>query len=326
MSTTIKPNPLGIGQIKSKLLNPALTSLYQVTVGLPSKNTDEFRGYLTANGVRYDQEKLNLLCCEATLPGSNLATLELNNDRTGVTERHAYRRVYDDRIDLTFYVDTQNYMPIRFFETWIKYIAQESIATSEGNIKPSSESSNYFYSFKYPDEYVSEQGLSITKFEKSSLGAGGFQSGGANSSGEPGGLMTYTFIRSFPISISSMPVSYDTSSLLKCTVSMTYIRYVVNIGTNDSFNNEGSVTNQTVGSPDSPWNLSFEEASKLNLGNAYNFKYDTNYDFFKPGTQALFNGSQAFNAGVGLPASGAGTNAFLPNPSISLSEGFRPLR
>ena len=64
-------------------------------------------------------------CCEASLPGSQLATLENNNDRTGVTEKHAYRRQFDDRIDLTFYVDAENYTAIRFFEGWISYIMNE---------------------------------------------------------------------------------------------------------------------------------------------------------------------------------------------------------
>jgi len=44
---------------------------------------------------------------------------------------------------------------------------------------------------------------------------------------DAGTCITYDFINSFPLAISSMPVSYDGSSLLKCTVSMSYIRYVV---------------------------------------------------------------------------------------------------
>ena len=39
--------------------------------------------------------------------------------------------------------------------------------------------------------------------------------------------LEYEFYRSFPIAINSMPVSYETASLLKCTVSMNYIRYTV---------------------------------------------------------------------------------------------------
>jgi hypothetical protein len=38
---------------------------------------------------------------------------------------------------------------------------------------------------------------------------------------------TYQFINAYPISINSMPVSYDASQLLKCTVSFTYSRYVI---------------------------------------------------------------------------------------------------
>ena len=40
-----------------------------------------------------------------------------------------------------------------------------------------------------------------------------------------GATLTYNFVNAFPLSITSMPVSYDTSSLLKCTVSFSYIRY-----------------------------------------------------------------------------------------------------
>ena len=39
--------------------------------------------------------------------------------------------------------------------------------------------------------------------------------------------LEYEFVRSYPRSITSMPVTYDGSSLLKCSVQMTYMRYVV---------------------------------------------------------------------------------------------------
>ena len=38
----------------------------------------------------------------------------------------------------------------------------------------------------------------------------------------------YEFLNAFPISLNSMPISYDTSQLLKCTVSFAYTRYIVN--------------------------------------------------------------------------------------------------
>jgi hypothetical protein len=209
------PSSKNIADIKANLLHPATTSHFEVEIPRPRSLTDKF---LSDNGLNLNplnQSKLKLLCCEASLPGSNLATLELTNDHTGVTERHAYRRVYDDRIDLTFYVDAENCLPIRFFEIWMKYITQESVAKREGL---SSRDKNYFYRFNYPDNYTVDEGLKIHKFERSSF---------SGSKGKKASILTYEFIRAFPISISSMPVSYDSSSLLKCTVSMTYIRYIV---------------------------------------------------------------------------------------------------
>jgi len=206
------PSSKNIQDIKTNLLHPATTSHFYVEIDV-SKLPGE---YLTSNGVNLDQEKLNLLCAETTLPGSNLATLELTSDHTGVTERHAYRRVYDDRIDLTFYVDVDNYLPIRFFETWMKWIANESKAV-DASIGASLKAPKYNYRFRYRDEYAVD-GLKITKFERSY---------GSGTKKAQQGTLTYGFVRSYPISISSMPVSYDSSSLLKCMVSFTYMRYYV---------------------------------------------------------------------------------------------------
>ena len=110
------PTPRTIQDIKTNLLRPALTSHFEVVIEPPSGGFEKF---LEDNGVPWttgNRSKLWLMCSEATLPGSSLATHEINNDFTGVTERHVYRRIYDDRIDLTFYVDAENYLPIRFFE------------------------------------------------------------------------------------------------------------------------------------------------------------------------------------------------------------------
>ena len=187
------PSPLSVSKIKSQLLSPALTSHFEVVIGIPK----DLQSVLGIN-----QERLNLMCSEASLPGSQLTTLELTNDRTGVTEKHAYRRLFDDRLDLTFYVDAKNYIPIKFFETWIQYIMNEN---PQETIRK-----NYAYRVKYPNDYISDQGLIVRKFEKD------YKS-----------VLEYEFVRSFPLAISSMSVSYDASSLLKCQVSMSYIRYIL---------------------------------------------------------------------------------------------------
>jgi hypothetical protein len=199
-----------VDDVRANLLRPSLTSYFAVQIALPNgKIKSKLDEVLGAN-----QGQLNLLCTDTSLPGSQLTTMDINNDRTGVTEKHAYRRMFDDRIDFTFYVDASNYLPIRFFETWMKGIMNED---------EKSKNINYNYRPTYPDEYIADQGLKIFKFERD------YQQ-----------FMTYEFIRSFPLSISSMPVSYSGNDLLKCTVSMSYIRYIQS-GPNSNISSKGSL-------------------------------------------------------------------------------------
>lgn len=240
------PSARTIADIKSKLLHPALTSHFEVTIPLPTG----FQGkngqiYLQANqiyqfaGTGGQQDKLNLLCCETSLPGSNIGTMDITGDYHGVTVRHANRRIYDDRIDMTFYVDADNYLPIRYFETWMKYVVGESITESNG--RPGAKAPNYFYRLNYPDNYIANQGLSVTKFERT-----------GSKSAYTGKLLTYQFVNVFPISIASMPVSYDASSLLKCTVSFSYVRYYIQQTGAEPEHEDSSESSSTTGDPSSP--------------------------------------------------------------------------
>lgn len=204
----IKPSIKKISDIKSRLMQPALTSHFITTITFPEKVKERLQDnrLTVVNGFDIG-DTLAISCSEASLPGSSLATHELNNDFTGITQKHAYRRLYDDRADFTFYVD-QNYAQIRVFEAWIRYISGEQNAFGEGN--------NVSYRVNYPKNYKSAA-IYITKFERDY--------------GVPKSKnlsMTYAFINAFPISINSMPVSYDASSLLKCTVSFAYDRYIAN--------------------------------------------------------------------------------------------------
>jgi hypothetical protein len=202
--------------IKKTFFRPALTSHFEVRVTPPSGSV----GFFANNSVSIPTNDLILWCSDATLPGSSLMTHENNNDFHGATERFAYRRAYDDRIDLSYYVDAQNYYTIRFFETWIKYVANESISPTGPvqNERPGSQGDNYFYRFRYPDGtggYRAGSNLTIIKFERDYA-----RSGRRNK-------LFYQFVKPYPISFQSMPISYDGSQLLKCTVSMTYTRYIL---------------------------------------------------------------------------------------------------
>ena len=216
-----RPRSRSLSEVKAKLLNPATTSHFQVMIGDPRQQGDvsgSFVGYLKRQGIvglngrglpSESKDKLNLMCSETSLPGSNLATTELTNDFTGVTERHVHRRIFDDRIDLTFYCDAVEYLPIRYFEAWMSYITNE---------RGDTHSEEYHYRMRFPNMYKGQ--LEITKFEKNLEAKRG--SADRIRRAIP---LTYTFVNAYPLSISSMPVSYESSSLLKCNVSFTYSRY-----------------------------------------------------------------------------------------------------
>ena len=222
------PNRKTLSDIRATILRPAMTSQFMVYIDFP----DKVKSHMSDRGLEDPQGGvlrggLNLACSEASLPGSSLATLEQTSDRTGVTERHVHRRMFDDRIDLTFYVDAQNYLPIRAFEFWKEYI-------TGGGTNEEFERNNHFYRMNYVDDYASAQGLKVIKFERDFDGS--FKGNNGIVNGTQVGL-TYNFVRAFPIAVASMPVSYDASSLLKCTVSMTYIRYYITNGIGDSDSN-----------------------------------------------------------------------------------------
>tara|TARA_B100000427_G_scaffold206749_1_gene172103 strand:+ start:2923 stop:3732 length:810 start_codon:yes stop_codon:yes gene_type:complete len=207
----IPPRSRTLAEIKSKLLNPATTSHFSVNIGKPSGG--DFQKFLSETGAFNDQDRLNMMCSNAQLPGSQFATAEITNDFSGVTERHIHRRMYDQKIDLTFYCDAEQYLPIRFFEAWMNYMCNE---TTDGGPQGKVSDPNFFYRMKFPNSYKGS--LEVTKFEKNIE---------SQKSVKP---LTYSFINAFPLSINSMPVSYDASSLLKCTVGFTYSRYYIDSG------------------------------------------------------------------------------------------------
>jgi hypothetical protein len=266
--------PVNVRTIKEKLLRPALTSHFRCKFQPPTTLISYLNERKIAGAPNLDyvnpnvSELIELSCSDASLPGSSLNTHETNNDFTGVTERHAYRRLYDDRIDFSFYVD-DNYTIIYFFDYWMSYIVGEDDLKNQLN-------PNYSYRVNYPNLYKANA-LYITKFER-----------GRNTSGRS---LNYQFINAFPISITSMPVSYESSQLLKCTVSFNYTRYIL---TPDilSVSEEPGQTNAN-GIEKNPFDLTPEEQARLNSGFAKNLNLGnlssgtlTNTDF-----SSVFNNS-----------------------------------
>ena len=182
-----------IADLKNTILSPSLTSLYKVDIPLPEKVKDAM-----SEKIKADQETISIMCSSASLPGSSLMTHEIMNDHTGVSEFHAHRRQFDNKIELEFYVDSDLYGPITYFEYWMDYISEYA----EGS-----------YRMQYPRHFRTED-FKVYKFERD-----------INEKGTHTPRLEYCFYDAFPLSINSMPVSYNTSSLLKCVVTMSYSRY-----------------------------------------------------------------------------------------------------
>tara|TARA_B100000902_G_C26915104_1_gene718828 strand:+ start:47 stop:688 length:642 start_codon:yes stop_codon:yes gene_type:complete len=198
-----RPQKLRVTDIKSRLLNVALSSQYLLTLSIPAAVRSK-----VSDLSNLDLDNIALSCSEANLPGSSLATHDVTNDYQGVTEKMAYRRIYDDVLGLTFYVD-RNYNVIKLFERWIDYIS--GITDTERFKSPFTNQR-----VSYPKTY--KRDIFLSKFERDHF---------SDESTIPKVTFDYTFIQAFPRDITAIPLSYEQGQILKCNVSFSFIRYVV---------------------------------------------------------------------------------------------------
>ena len=180
-----------------KLQNVSLSSRFLVKLVLPRSPV---RTFLRQKGIndRFVADDIGLLCSDAVLPGSALASLNTAGDYQGVVERFAHTRNFT-QINLEFYVDNE-YKSLKFLEHWMEFIAGGSSADPIND--------SYHFKMRYPDEYKSND-TRIVKFE-----ANHFQ------------FLEYRFIGLFPLSLNSTRVSYQNSTVLKASCQFSYDRYV----------------------------------------------------------------------------------------------------
>ena len=219
----VTPTHKTVDDLKSTILTPSLTPYFEVQFPVPDFLSD------LRVGVNNPYKYLTLLCTEAVLPGNSLATFTTDNDYTGVTEKMPHRKVYDQELQLTFYVNAGKsaYYPIRFFESYISYIAGED--PSNGESMERLKNQNYFYRLSYPDDYMID-GLIVKKFEQGetvSPSDAAIRRLGGSADGNPvDHELSYEFIRSYPTAINSMQLTYGQANVLKCSVTYSYIRYI----------------------------------------------------------------------------------------------------
>jgi len=190
------PRPRQISDIMPKLQNVAQTSQYLVKFQLP---VSSLRSYLRRKGVndRFIADNIGLLCSDAVLPGSALASVDTRGDFQGVIERFAHTRNFT-QINLQFYVDN-DYKSMKFIEHWMEYITRFNTDVVKDG---------YHFKLNYPESYKSNE-TRIVKFER-----------------DYNRFLEYRFVGLFPLSLSSTRVSYQGSQVLKASATFSFDRYI----------------------------------------------------------------------------------------------------
>lgn len=231
--------PRKISDIKPLFGNLAQTSHYEVKFGgLPP----ELRSYLLRRGIssRFIAEDVGLLCNNASLPTTQLSTVDVAGNYIGITESFAHRRQYQD-ISLEFYVD-KNYQTLKFLEHWMEFIASGSSNPIDSGLAPinSNVDEAYFIRMQYPEYYKSNR-TSIVKFNRDYKKE-----------------LQYTFIGLYPYNISSIPVAYSQSNIMTVSATFKIDRYVIgksyslNVFQDDDNNKESSQPTKPTDSQPKP--------------------------------------------------------------------------
>tara|TARA_B100001778_G_C18586746_1_gene630236 strand:- start:825 stop:1607 length:783 start_codon:yes stop_codon:yes gene_type:complete len=201
---------LNIDDLKSKFLHTAQTNQFFVAFIPPKGVVDYIK---EKKGVSWNDMggQISLLCSEAKLPGSSFATHDVRSDFMGVSEKMAYRRMYDESFSVSMYVDYE-YKTLHLFEGWMDYIAGKQ-ATGRGT-------NNQFKNFRvgsrmnYPNSDDGKSGyrancIEVVKFDR-----------------DMNNNIKYTMIEGFPLSIDPVELAYGQAEIMKLTVNFSFVRYV----------------------------------------------------------------------------------------------------
>ena len=269
------PRPRPISDILPRFQNVAQTSQYLVKFALPfSRNSGGLRSFLRRKGVndRFVVEDAGLLCSDAVLPGSAMASIDTRGDYQGVIERMAHTRNFT-QISLEFYVDNE-YKSMKFLEHWMEYIT--------GAIRNPADDA-YFYQLNYPSEYKSND-TRIVKFERNYKQ-----------------FLEYRFIGLFPLALNSTRVSYNGSQVLKASASFSFDRYICGESTSLA-RDLGRAFNEVFGRGNNTRDGSSVELNTLNQG-IYPLPSEGQRSLVERTTSG---GTGQVNNAAGQPLNGAG--------------------
>ena len=145
-------------EAKSLIGGLAQTNHYVVSFSSLTPAVETYlRRYSRLKNLRdFLSRRAGILCSDASLPTSNLATAEVKDSFMGIPQEYAHTRLFTD-MDFTFYVD-QDYTILKIFEGWMEYIG------SGANRKLRQQDKGFYRRMQYPDNYKVNS-MQITKFE-----------------------------------------------------------------------------------------------------------------------------------------------------------------
>ena len=191
--------------IANRLVGPlAQTNHFLVTFSTLTPSVESYLARYTKirNVKEFLSRRAGILCSDASLPTSTLATAEVKDNFMGIPQQYAHTRFYTD-IDFSFYID-EDYTLLKIFEGWMEYISSGS------NSFARQDDQAYYRRMQYPDSYKCNN-MFINKFEKNYKKT-----------------LRYRFVNVFPKAINPVPVSYGAADILKVSVSFNFDRYIVN--------------------------------------------------------------------------------------------------
>jgi hypothetical protein len=159
---------------------------------------------------------ISLMCDEATLPGNQAATGQINGLYTGSGQfNYAHTRMYND-LTLSWIGDA-NMSALKFINTWMESIFEEEGKLKYKTITQTNSSDvekrdrNRSVRLNYPDEYTMQ--ISVLKGEKNNT----------SDIGRPS--IRYVMEGAYPYSVDSIPLSFGTTTLVKVTANFYYERW-----------------------------------------------------------------------------------------------------
>ena len=220
-----------VDKIKSTVARPSLDTFYQVDFSFGGETeTSPWLKTLSNIGKRRTQgtdfmQKMSLMCTQAELPGTSFTPQSAIGHRQGIQEEFPNLRNFPP-LNLVFYVDADHVI-LEVFEKWMTYINP----IFDSGIRDDSA----FTRFNYPVDY--KETVHVTKFERDT-----FITESRNASYQSN-MTGYEFINVWPIDLTSMRVAYGDSNVLRCSVQLSYDRFIHRY-------NEADIQKQVVNTPD----------------------------------------------------------------------------